>query len=211
MSTYLYDDAFVKKLKLWTEKTDVSVISPEETQRFLEMLSDKSGDKPIKLPIVALKRKGMYTVTNPSKKPLTFDGLMLKANVEKSTQLNAIPITLAYQIDIYTRYFKEADEYSRNLIFNIVNYPKLNIELPYEGMHIDHDANIRLSPDVENTSDIPERLSFGQFTRVSIGVDIDDAYLFDVRVHSNYSIDFKIIGENNELLDEGSSGITTTT
>lgn len=195
MSTYLYDDAFVQKLKLWTERTDVSVLGPDDTQSFLEILADKSNDKPIKLPVIALKRKGMYTVTNPSKKPLTFDGLTLKANLGKSTNLNAIPITLSYQIDVYTRYFKEADEYSRNLVFNLINYPKLEIELPYEGAKIQHDANIRITQELENNSSIPERLSVGQFTRISIGIEVDDAYLFDVRTLNNYSIGFRVIDD----------------
>ena len=180
------------KLKKWTERTSISILGPDDTQRLFEILADTTGDKSLKLPIISLKRRGMYTVSNPSKKPLTFDGMTLDANIARSTFLNAVPITLSYQIDIYTRYFKEADEYSRNFVFNIVNYPKLVIELPYEGLHIQHDANIRLAPTLENNSSIPERLSLGQFTRISIGVEIDDAYLFDVRTLDNYSIDFQI-------------------
>ncbi|MBO5711334.1 MAG: hypothetical protein J6R47_00710, partial [Acholeplasmatales bacterium] len=101
---------------------------------------------------------------------------------------NAIPIGIAYQLDIYTRYLEEADEYARNFIFNIINYPKLTIELPYESQGIKHDANIRITSDIDDNSDIPERLIPGQFTRLTLGINIDDAYLFDVRVKDNLSI-----------------------
>lgn len=205
MSTFFYDDAIVAKLKLWAERTDMSVLGPDETQRFFEMIADKTNDKPLKLPIIALKRKGMYTVTNPSKKPLTFDGMTLKANTDKSTLLNAIPITLSYQIDVYTRYFREADEYSRNLVFNIINYPKFSIEIPYEGNSIEHSANMRLVQDLENTSSIPERLSLGQFTRISIGIEVDDAYLFDVRTLDNYSIAFSIVDDGGIVVASDST------
>jgi chorismate synthase len=55
----------------------------------------------------------------------------------------------------------------------------------YIGTHI---SNIRLTTEVEDNSDIPERLISGQFTRLTIGIDIDDAYLFDVRIRDNLSI-----------------------
>ena len=40
-----------------------------------------------------------------------------------------------------------------------------------------------------NNSDIPERLVSGQFTRMTMRIDIDDAYLFDVRYRDVYSIE----------------------
>ena len=53
---------------------------------------------------------------------------------------------------------------------------------------LSHDANIRVTSDVEDNSDIPERLIPGQFTRLTLGISIDDAYLFDVRIKDNLSI-----------------------
>ena len=188
MAVRFYDEALVAKLKKWTQDTDVTLLGVNETKRRFEVLSDKNNDQPIKLPLITLSRNGGYTILSKNKKPLSYDGNTFVRSNEKSALLNGIPISIQYQIDIYTRYLEEADEYARNIVFNIVNYPKLNIEIPYEDLGLTHDANIMLSSDVDDNSDIPERLIPGQFTRLTIGIVIDDAYLFDVHIKKNLSI-----------------------
>ena len=106
MSVYLYDEAFVEKLRNWTKSTQIQVFSPDDTKRLFEVMADQSNDSPIELPILCLRRKSGLNVINTGKRPLTFDGLMLEANTEKSVQLDAIPIDVSYQLDIYTRYFR---------------------------------------------------------------------------------------------------------
>ena len=188
MAVRFYDEALVAKLKKWTQDTDVTLLGVNETKRRFEVLADKNNDQPIKLPLITLSRNGGYTILSKNKKPLSYDGNTFVRSNDKSALLNGIPISIQYQIDIYTRYLEEADEYARNIVFNIVNYPKLNIEIPYEDLGLTHDANIMLSSDVDDNSDIPERLIPGQFTRLTIGIVIDDAYLFDVRIKKNLSI-----------------------
>ena len=110
--------------------------------------------------------------------------------------MNAIPVSIQYQLDVYTRYFEEADEYMRNIVFNIINFPKLTIRIPYQDEQREHDANVRLLSEVEDNSDIPERLIPGQFTRLSLSLYIDDAYLWDVRTRNNLAIDFQLDVDN---------------
>lgn len=64
----------------------------------------------------------------------------------------------------------------RNLIFNIINFPMLRIIIPYNDRNIPHNSAIRIITGVMDTSE-DNRLSIGQFTRLSIGISIDDAYL----------------------------------
>ena len=64
----------------------------------------------------------------------------------------------------------------------------MNIEIPYEDCKLTHDANIRISSEVDDNSDIPERFMPGQFSRLTLGINIDDAYLFDVRLRDNLTI-----------------------
>lgn len=193
MAIRYYDEAFVNKLKNWTNSTNLTIVGPSESARLFETIADKSNDSPIKLPLISLKRNLGFNILNPNKKPLTFDGIKVESNIKKSIQLNGIPVEIPYQLDIYTRYFEEADEYVRNIIFNIVNYPKLTINIPYNDEHIEHDSNIRLANEVTDNSEIPERLISGQFTRLTLNVNIDDAYLWDVRVRDNYCIDADVI------------------
>jgi hypothetical protein len=196
MSVYLYDEAFVEKLRNWTKETNVKVYSPDDTKRLFEVIADDTNDAPIKLPILCLRRKSGLQVTNINKKPLTFDGIRLESNSKKTAILNAIPIDIQYQVDIYTRYFKEADEFLRNLTFNIINYPKLTVKLPYQDMGIEHYGIIRMSNNIDDNSAIPERLINGQFTRLSFNVSIDDAYLWNIKVKDNISIvDVKVQDE----------------
>lgn len=188
MAVRFYDDALLKKFQKWTADTQVQLTGINETRRLFEVIADKQNDKPIQLPLIALSRNGGYAIQEKYKQPRSYNGNKLIVTTDSGAKLNAIPIGISYQIDIYARHLAEADEYARNIVFNIINYPKLNIEIPYEDSGLTHDANIRLITDVEDNSDISERLISGQFTRFTIGIDIDDAYLFDVRVKDNLSI-----------------------
>lgn len=188
MSIYLYDDALVEKLNNWTKSTDIHVYSPDDTRRLFEVIADGSNDGPIKLPIICLRRKSGLNFTNINKKPMTYQGLTIAKNTEKAASLNAIPVDINYQLDIYTRYFREADEYVRNLTFNIINYPKLTINIPYNDFKIEHNGIIRMSSEVEDNSDVPERLISGQFTRFTFNLSIDDAYIWNIPVRDVYRI-----------------------
>lgn len=188
MAVMLYDDALLAKLQKWTADTDVTITGISETRRLFEVVLDKNNDKPIKLPLIALRRNGGYSILQKYKQPRSYNAPTQIRTEGGGAKLNAIPISISYQIDIYARNLAEADEYARNIVFNIVNYPKLQVEIPYEDCGLVHDANIRLNSDVEDNSDIPERLIPGQFTRFTIGIDIDDAYLWDVRIKENISL-----------------------
>lgn len=201
MSVELYDNAFLDKLNNWTKDTKLTVYGQQDLKRIIEIEADKNNDQ-ISLPIIILRRVGGFTILNTGKRPLSFDGATLDANYNIASQLNAIPINISYQLDVYTRYFNEADQYARNLVFNIINYPKLDICIPYNNENRIHHANIRLQPEVEDNSDIPERLIPGQFSRISMKIDIDDAYLFDVRYRDVYSIEITSSLSDNSIEDD---------
>ena len=188
MAVRFYDEALLNKFKKWTAGTEMTIYGVNDTRKLFEVLADKSNDSPIKLPIIAISRGAGFTINQKNKEYASYNGLPMIDTGSGAARLNAIPITIDYQLDVYTRYLEEADEYARNIVFNIINYPKLEIEIPYENMGITHVANIRLTTEVEDNSDIQERLIPGQFTRFTIGFDIDDAYLFDVRIRDNLSI-----------------------
>jgi len=121
----------------------------------------------------------------------TVDTLDLITNYKDdvSKVLNAIPIKITYQLDIYTKYFAEADEYARNFIFNFINYPKLSIEIPYNNAKVLHDSTIMVESTISDSSDIPERLIAGQFHRMTIRLTIDDAWMFSVPFMDNWKVE----------------------
>lgn len=189
MAVYLYDEALINKIKNWTQSTNVHVYGPNETARLFETMADENNDEPVRLPLISISRPEGFVITNVNKQPLSFDGLTTEASYDNSIMLNAIPISLTYQIDIYTRYQKEADEFARNLIFNIINFPVVTVRIPYNGSNQEHDSQLYLEGNVADNSDVPERIVPGQFTRYTLNVIIPDAYLWDVRVRDNVHVE----------------------
>ena len=188
MGAYLYDEALLLKLRNWTSATNVMVYLQDDALDILAKQADNANDAPIKLPFICLRRDNGYRVITTGKRPLTHTGMRKEASSEKVEIINAIPIEISYSIDVYCRNFKEADNYMRNIIFNIVNYPKVTIDIPYNNLHMLHDSNIRITSEVLNTSPEANRTEIGQISRLTISIDIDDAYLWDIRVKDIVSI-----------------------
>lgn len=189
MALRLYDTALLNKIKGWVKDPNMTITGPDETGRLFSYVADVTDDKSIKLPLISLRRGRDIELHSTNKKPLTFDGATTSANKQKSIQLNAIPITIPYQLDIYTRYFAECDEYIRNFTFNLINFPQLTIVIPYNNINLDYEATITMGSTISDNSDIPERLMPGQFTRFTINLEITNAYLFSVPVRDNVFID----------------------
>ena len=205
MGIRFYDEALVDKIKNWCQDPNLTILRPNETRELFQKKSFQNNDNPIRLPFISISRNSTIEVENVTKKPLSYDGMLLDATEKKSIQLNAIPIKLSYQLDIYCRYMEEADEYLRNFIFHIINYPKLKIVMVDNGYEINHIATLRMSSLVEDTSDIEQHLVSDQFVRFTIDINIDDAYLFSVPTKTNVHIDennIKLVAKLNEQIEE---------
>lgn len=192
MAIGLYDEAVAAKINAWLPKDknrSIQILKPDETQRLFEIEADEKNDKPLSLPLIALARNTTIDILGPTMTPKSFDGLMLESDGQHTLQLNAIPISLSYQMDIYTRRFDEGDELLREFIFKLINNPQIVIELPYNNKKIKQVATIRLQDQVEDTSAISERLFPGQFTRWTLRFNIEGAYLYSVPYVENVKMD----------------------
>lgn len=190
MAIRFYDAAVCNKIKNWVKDPNVKVLSPSDASRLFQLKADENLDKPLTLPLIAISRDEDMEIISTAKKALTYDGGHVQASPETSELLNGIPIKLTYQLDIYCRYFAEADEYMRNFIFNLINYPNVSIEIPYNDAKVVHNSTIQLQNRVADNSNIPERLIRDQFTRITIKFTIDDAYLFSVPFMDNWKIEY---------------------
>ena len=188
MSVRLYDEAIVSKIKSWIKDDKLRVLSPEDSTRLFQMVANQTDDKPLQLPLIAISRNNEIEIENTSKRMLTYDGMMLDATKEKSLQIDAVPMVLNYQLDIYTRYMVEADEYMRNFVINLINHPKIKVVLPYNNIDYEHWSYIRILSTIEDNSDIPQKLFGDQFTRWTIRFTVDDAYLFSLPYKDNIEI-----------------------
>lgn len=212
MAVRFYDEALTEKIKRWVKDPNLRVLKPQETAEMIRMQADLKYDKPITLPLITLSRDTKITLLNTNKQPKTYDGFRIRAYdnegkevaLSKTQKLNVIPMQLEYQLDIYTQYMDEADEYVRNFVFNFVNYPNVKIEIPYNDCKLTHESTIYCANDIEDNSDIPQRLFPTQFTRFTFHLTIDNAYLFSAPVKDNIlisSVELNINDEKNETID----------
>jgi hypothetical protein len=127
--------------------------------------AEDSKDTPLTLPCIALSRNNDIEIETNVETPKSYAGLKIKQTESQTLLLNAIPIHLQYQLDIYTRTAEEGDEYLRQYLFKLINNPVIKIVVPYNGIDFEQIANIRVLSTVSDTSEISERLFPGQFNR----------------------------------------------
>ena len=200
MAVRYYDDAIIQKLQKWVpENSNLRVLRPDESKRLFELIANDSNDQPITLPFIALSRNSDIEILSNIKQSKSFNGLRLTKKAEGGVALfNVIPIKLVYQLDIYTKFQEECEEYLRNFLFKLINNPVIKIEIPYNNAEIEHIANIRVLNTISDTSNIGERLFAGQFARWTIQLEIMDAFLFSIP----YKPTWKIVEVDLELSDK---------
>lgn len=225
MAIKYYDEALTNLISSWIKDPSLKIIKPDESTRLFEMKLDEKKDQPLTLPLISISRDKNIDILEVTKQPKTFDGFNLygkqiesrlneKDIIKKSIPLNVIPIKISYNIDIYTRFLAQADEYVRNLLFNLINYPTLKIILPYQNLNIIHESTIQVEPTITDNSDIKEHLISDQFTRFTLKLSIDDAYLFSIPIQPNTileSFEFEVrdretkeIVEKDEIISQQS-------
>lgn len=210
MGIRFYDEAISNKLANWIKDPNLKILKPDEATRLFELTADRTGDAPFTLPLIAISRNRDVEIIAPQKQPKTFEGFSLQTDSKVTIPVNVIPIQIGYQIDIYTKGMAEADEYVRNFVFNLINYPKLIIELPYNDFKFRHESNISLESSITDNSDIKEHLFADQFVRFTMKVSLSDAYLFSIPVNTpahieSFEIKAQIDANTFESLSEKTS------
>lgn len=197
MSVRFYDEAVANRIKSWIKDPDLLVLKPDETARLFQTRADIKNDKKLTLPLIALSREPEIEILNTQRKPMSYDGLKLRlydnktgkeVRLNSTFKLRAIPIRIAYQIDIYCKNLVECDEYAREFTFKLINKPTVEIEIPYNNVKLTHESTIHMENTIRDNSDIPERHFETQFTRFTINIIIDDAYYFGVEKKDNLLI-----------------------
>ena len=208
MAIRYYDDILIEKLKKWLPtETNLRVLKPDESNRFYKLHADDENDNKFKLPLITVNRSKDLALLSNIKQSRSFDGLKVASNERVTIQMNIIPILPTYQLDIFTKTYEEGDEYVRNFLFKLINNPKLIIEIPYNNTNIKHVANIRVLETVSDTSDIAEHLFPGQFTRWTIQLEIQDAFLFSIPYKDNWKF---IIEDVDDPITAASSALEVT-
>ena len=183
MAISYYDEAVTQKIKGWlADSSKLRVLSPEESNRLLQLNAEDSEDQPLKLPLIAISRNPDIEIESAIKQNKSFDGLIIGKDEKNATtvHMNVIPIKTTYQLDIYTKKRIEVDEYVRQYLFKLINNPQIIIEIPYNEWLIRHTANLRVLNTVSDTSDIPSHIFPGQFYKWTIQLELQDGFLFSI-------------------------------
>lgn len=186
MAISYYDEAVTQKIKTWLADTSkLRVLSPDESNRLIQLAADDSKDKPLKLPLIAVSRNKDIELESAIKQNKSFDGFIINRDEETATtvHMNVIPIKTTYQLDIYTKKRIEADEYVRQYLFKLINNPQIIIEIPYphkDNCVLRHTANLRVLNTISDTSDIPTHIFAGQFYKWTIQLELQDGFLFSI-------------------------------
>jgi hypothetical protein len=196
MAISYYDDAIIDKLKKWIPDTNkMRVLGQDDTKRLFELKADDSNDKPVQFPFITLTRNRDLEISSTIKQLRSFDGLKIispndynRLIPERTAVFNAIPVKTTYQLNIYTKHKYEAEEYIRNFLFKIINNPQIVVDIPYNNLNMKHTAYLRVMDTVSDTSDIAQRLFPGQFYRMTISLELQDGYLFNIPYKSNWTV-----------------------
>lgn len=212
MSVTLYDKALLRKIQYWVKDPNITILGVDQSTDLFKYRLDMNNDKPLSLPIISLSRDSNIVINSVNKKPLTYDGLKVESGNMKTNQLNAIPISIRYQLDVYTRYDEEAQEYMRNFIFNFINYPKVDLEIPYNNSKLIMNAYISIDNQYNDNSNIPEKLIRDQFSRQTLSFTLNGS-LYDYRAYDNWKIDCSqlvlLLRDDELATGEGSIDIKT--
>lgn len=191
MAISYYDEAVTQKIKNWlADSSKLRVLSPDESNRLIQLAADDSNDKQLKLPIIAISRNKDIEIESAIKQNKSFDGWVVNKDGKTATtvHLNVIPIKTTYQLDIYTKKRIEADEYIRQYLFKLINNPQIVVEIPYNNCNLRHTANLRVLNTVSDTSDIPTHVFAGQFYKWTIQLELQDGFLFSIPQKQGWKI-----------------------
>ena len=204
MAISYYDEAITQKIKGWlADSSRLRILSPDESNRLIQVQAEDSGDQPIKLPLLAISRNKDIEIESTIKQNKSFDGLIIGKDTANHTtvHLNVIPVKTTYQLDIYTKKRIEADEYVRQYLFKLINNPQIVIEIPYNNYIVRHTANLRVLSTVSDTSDISTHIFAGQFYKWTIQLELQDGFLFSIPQRRNWRFIGADIGVTNKISD----------
>jgi hypothetical protein len=196
MAISYYDDAIIEKIKKWIPDTNqIRVLGPDDTKKLFELKADDTNDSPVQFPFITLTRNRDLEILSTIKQLKSFDGLKLLESdtqnlviPDKTALFNAIPVKTTYQLNIYTKYKHEAEEYIRSFLFKLINNPQIIVTIPYNNIDLRHTANLRVLETVSDTSEISQRLFPGQFYRWTIQLELQDGFLFNLPYKTNYFV-----------------------
>lgn len=197
MNVYNYDNAIIEDLRQLIQDDRIHILPPDNLFRLLA----RTENDEIEFPAISITRRG-WSISDSHPQMMKFDGTLLEVDKEgkKYTRLQAIPISISYQMDIWTKTRLENDSIMRELIFYYSTHPTLNVDIPYDNKVYYHKFNIFFNSDIEDNSDIVSHINRGEYFRQTISFYTDDAYLWKSSSRGPTTVDASIFDNYNNKL-----------
>lgn len=201
MSVYSYDESIVRSFERIFNK-DVSINVVDNIFDFKAFIHRDD----LTLPIISITRTS-WAINDNRSHPMKFTGSEVGNYVDEESGIiyykgvRMMPININYQVDVFTDTRKENDLIMRELIFYLSTHPTLLVKIPY-GLDIEHVFNLILDDTIEDNSDIAEHSNRGRYFRQTIGMYIDNAYLWKSYDEAQIDMDFTFELYSPEIKDE---------
>lgn len=187
VGVYAYDMAIVDDFRVrfnykkdGTPKTNNRVQITNQENVF-NIIGDIENDN-IQFPIISITRTG-WSIKDFSQEAQNNAGVLMGYMDEdedgrvKQVRLQAIPIQINYQVDIWTQSRIDNDIIARELIWFYWQRPQMLVKIPH-GLDTTHVFNVAFELDITDNSDIAEHNSRGRYYRQTLGMYVDDGYLW---------------------------------
>lgn len=201
MSVYAYDKSIVKAFECIFNK-DISINVVENLFDFKAFIHRDD----LQLPIINITRTG-WSINDNRNHAMKFTGSFVDKYLKEDEQMiyykgvRMMPININYQVDVFTDTRKENDLIMRELIFYLSTHPTLLVNIPY-GLDIQHVFNLIFDSNVEDNSDIAGHSNKGRYFRQTIGMYIDNAYLWKSYDEAQYELGLSFEMYSPEIEDE---------
>lgn len=221
VGVYAYDLAIVEDLRIRFNHTKDgkpktnNIIQITNSEDVFDIIGDIEQNDNIVFPIISLVRTGWQLLDYSQEFMENSGGLVGILQEEpgsrkRQVRLQAIPIQINYQLDIWTQNRIDNDIIAREFIWFYKLNPQMKVRIPH-GINITHPFNIAIEPDIVDNSDIGEHNSRGRYYRQTLGIHTDgDAFLWKTNVSnipiididSKFSIYDGDIGKIEDLVAE---------
>ena len=177
MSVYFYDKAITDRIRTVIGDPDVHIITSEK----MFTKSKDAHDDP-EMPAISLYRSG-FSLSTLNKNIVMYRRGRYERDPETHSLYftQALPISITYQVDVWTRTREQNDEFVRELLWYFTLFPEHRIQLTYENFNQSVGFNVFLGDQVIDNSEINEFENRGQYYRSTFEISVDEAQIFMVR------------------------------
>lgn len=200
MNVCTYDDAIINDLRIITQDSRIHITPANNVFNLIGRLEDDV----IEMPLISLTRTG-WSLSDSKPHAAKFDGGLVSVDESGIKRVQVIPISINYQLDVWTKSREENDNILRELIFYYSTHPSLLINIDH-NLNISHYFNIFIDSNIEDNSDIIEHKNRGEYFRQTLSIYTDDAYLWKSSISKPVLIDpefsIEITNERGDIIDK---------